>query len=411
MIMAYRLTNVIIYRMLRKVIFKKHGYFQLALSTIGASLGFFVLLAGIQFYIDLKSVLVDKQQMATSDFLVLHKEVGEMSMLKLKNNEFTREEIEEIRQQPYIKEVGELKQGLFEVFATLKGVKQLDMSTAMYFEAIDDKFIDIESSKWKWKEGDSIVPIILPSILLESYNFGMAPSQNLPPITEKTLTWFHYGLRISGNGKVGYFKGIILGFSDRINTILVPKKFIEWANPIFHNRPESNPSQLVIEVDDITHPMLAKFLKEKNYVTNKDKLRSSRIKTILDICLVVFLILGLIILFMAALTFIQYAHLSILRVSTELKNVMAIGYHYTAPARVFLILFIVLNLAALGIGLSGVIWFKGQLGAYFENHYFTVEPGLATTTILTSFGAVAFLFTANVLSIYRLLRGLARHLQ
>ncbi|HYG49687.1 MAG TPA: hypothetical protein VD905_02240, partial [Flavobacteriales bacterium] len=74
--------------MLRKVIFKKHGYFQLALSTLGAGLGFFVLLAGIQFYIDLKSVLVDKHQMATSDFLVLHKEVDEMNMLKLKSNEF-----------------------------------------------------------------------------------------------------------------------------------------------------------------------------------------------------------------------------------------------------------------------------------------------------------------------------------
>ncbi|HYG53402.1 MAG TPA: hypothetical protein VD905_21040, partial [Flavobacteriales bacterium] len=286
-----------------------------------------------------------------------------------------------------------------------------DMSTAMYFESIDDKFIDIESEKWDWHEGDSVIPIILPSILLESYNFGMAPSQNLPPITEKTLTWFYYGLRISGNGRVGHFKGVILGFSDRINTILVPKAFIEWANPIFQNRPEPNPSQLVIEVDDITHPMLAKFLKDKNYITNKDKLRSSRIKSILDICLVVFLVLGLIILFMAALTFIQYAHLSILRVSSELKNVMAIGYHYTAPARIFLVLFMVLNLLALGAGLTGLIWFKGQLSAYFENHYFTVDPGLASTTVLTSFGAVGFLFTANVLSIYRLLRGLARHLQ
>lgn len=396
--------------MLGKVIFKKHGYVQLVLSTIGAALGFFVLLAGIQFYIDLQSILLDKEQMATSDFLVLHKKVSDLSMVKLKANTFSPGEIEEIRKQEYIKEIGEITPGLFKVSAALNGVEAFEMNTDMYFEAVDDKFIDLEHDAWKWREGDADIPIILPSILLESYNFGMAPSQNLPPITEKTLTLFHYDIDIEGNGREAAFKGRIIGFSDRINTILVPKSFLNWANANFRYKNATDPAQLVIEVDDVTNPGLAKFLEEHGYETNGDKLRSSRIKSILNVCLAVFLILGLIILFMAALTFIQYARLSILQVSYELKTLMAIGYHYSRPARVFLRLYAVLNLVAIGIAVTGLIYFKSGLTAYFDKYYFTTSEGLSGITMATAVFTFIFFFSANVLSVYRLLRSLAKSL-
>lgn len=397
--------------MLGKVIFKKHGYFQLALSTIGAALGFFVLLAGLEFYISLKGILLDKEQMATTDFLVLHKKVGNMDMLKLSSGGFTPEEVEEIRQQPYINAVGQITPGLFQVDASLTGVGELEMNTAMYFEAIDERFIDLKKDEWKWKEGDAEVPIILPSILLESYNFGMAPSQNLPPLTEKTLMLFGYDIEIYGNGKKGEFKGRIIGFSDRINTILVPMSFVEWANKIFPNRKAGNPSQLVIEVDDVTHPELARFLKEKGYETNDDKLKSSRIKSILNICLAVFLLLGIIIILMSALTFIQYARISIYRVSYELRTLIAIGYHHSQPAMVFVRLYALLNLVAFALAFSGLWYFKQLLSNYFEQYYFTAPSSLSSTTLLVAGLTVFLFFMANVLSVYRLLKNLAKSLQ
>lgn len=398
--------------MLRKVIFKKKGYFQLGLSTLGATLGFFVLLAGIQFYIDLKSILVDKEQMATSDFLVLHKKVTDMSMFKLTPNSFDADEISEINKQKFVKKVGEISPGLFEVSAKLEGVSELfEMNTAMYMEAVSDDFIDIKPKDWHWKKGDTEIPIIAPSILLEAYNFGMAPSQNLPPITEKTLSHFHYTIEIKGGGYTGKFRGNIVGFSDRLNSILVPKSFLSWANSIFQNKPPTNPTQIVIEVDDITNPELAKFLTKNGYETNYEKLKGSRIKSILNICLLVFLILGAVILFMATLTFIQYAHLSIFKVSYELKTIMAIGYHYTKPALIFLSLFVFLNLTAIIIAFSGLYWFKVELSGYFDQYYFSVNQGISPITMLTGIGAAILLFLANVFSIFRLLRSLAQHLQ
>lgn len=398
--------------MLGKVVFKKRGYFQLALSTIGAALGFFVLLAGLEFYLDLKRILLDKEQMATTDFLVLHKKVGEMDMIGLTDNGFSNDEIEEIRQQPYINTLGEITPGLFKVDASLTGVgRGLEMNTAMYFEAVDENFIDLKKDQWRWKEGDTHIPIILPSILLESYNFGMAPSQNLPPITEKTLMRFGYDIEIRGNGRTGLFKGRIIGFSDRINTILVPMSFIEWANKIYPDRKPGRPAQLVIEVDDVTDPGLAQFLKNKGYETNQDKLQSSRIKSILNICLAVFLLLGIIIILMSALTFMQYARISIYRVSYELKTLMSIGYHYTQPAMVFTRLYTLLNLAAFAIAFTGLWYFKQALSAYFEAYYFSTPGELSNITLVTAGITVILFFSANVLSVYRLLKSLAQRLQ
>lgn len=398
--------------MLRKALFKKHGYFQLILSTLGGALGFFVLLAGIQFYIELRSILLDKDQMSTTDFLVLHKKVSDMSMLKLKSNAFSEKEIEEIRSQNYVKEVGPIVPGLFQVYAELNGAGDLfEMGTAMYFEAVDDKFIDHKNNNWKWQEGDEEIPIILPSILLESYNFGMAPSQNLPPITEKTLKRFYYDIEISNKEKKAKFKGRIIGFSDRINSILVPSAFLKWANSNFQYKPPTDPAQLVIEVDDVTNPQLAKFLEDNNYTTNTDKLQSSRIKSVLNICLVVFLVLGLIIISMAALTFIQYARLSIIQVSYELKTLMSIGYYYTAPAAVFLKLYVVLNLLSLALAMGGLMYFKSMLTRYFEQYYFVTDKGLHQITLLVAGLTIIFFLSANVLSVFRLLKNLAKSLQ
>lgn len=40
-------------------------------------------------------------------------------------------------------------------------------------------------------------------------------------------------ITLRGNGRVEQFKGQIAGFSNRLNTILVPQTFMDWANMSF----------------------------------------------------------------------------------------------------------------------------------------------------------------------------------
>lgn len=397
--------------MLRKAISGQRGFFQLSLSTIGAALGFFILLAGLQFYFDLTALLQDKSQLSTTNFFVIHKQTTSMSMFGLKNNGFTNEEIEEIRQQRFIKEIGAIQPGLFKVSASMNAEKQgIKMNTDMFFEAVDDRFIDLKNGSWEWKKGDHVIPIILPSVLLESYNFGMAPSQNLPPLTEKTIKLFHYNIDIYGNGNEGHFRGRIAGFSDRINTILVPKAFIEYANEKYRSREEGNPAQLVIETDNIDDPELAKFLKEKNYETNAEKLSGSKMRSILTICLLVMLLLGIIIILLAALSFVQYARISLLKSTYELKVLMGIGYNYTRLAKVYVIAYLILTFLALALALTGLLWFKNQLLSYFGNYYFNIDSGIHSYVTATAIFTFFIFYTINVLSVLRLLRSLAKSL-
>jgi len=122
-----------------------------------------------------------------------------------------------------VDDIGEFKSSLFPAVATLTGAKNLPkMYTDIYFESVPDRFIDVKTEKWKWKPGDTIVPIILPSAYLETYNFAYAPSKNLPPLSEKSFSMLYFHIIIKREEGNVNLRGNVVGFSDRINSILAP---------------------------------------------------------------------------------------------------------------------------------------------------------------------------------------------
>ena len=122
------------------------------------------------------------------------------------------------------------------------------MSTQMFFESVPDAYIDVKSADWRFDEQSDFLPIILPRNYLNLYNFGFAQSRNLPQLSEGVLGLVNVDIHISGNGKSRSFKGNIVGFSNRLNTILVPDRFMQWANGEFGNREVKDPSRLIVEV-------------------------------------------------------------------------------------------------------------------------------------------------------------------
>ena len=48
-------------------------------------------------------------------------------------------------------------------------------------------------------------------------------------------------ISLRGNGRVEQFKGKIVGFSNRLNTILVPQTFMDWANKSLAPGKEAQP--------------------------------------------------------------------------------------------------------------------------------------------------------------------------
>ena len=387
------------------------GLLTLIISTIGASLGIFIFLAGFQFYFDLHSIMNDKNQIATADFIMMNKRTTNMEMLGLTDGGFTQEEIDEIKKQPFTKDIGAIQNALFSINASLRDVKAgIEMSTVMYFAAVDDKFIDVEDKTWKWKIGDRAVPIILPSLFVQSYNYGIAPSNGMPPMTEKTFKNFNFIIEIKNEKNTFITIGKIQGFSDRISTILVPKSFLNWANNNFAEKKIANPKQLVIESNDLENPEFSKFINDHNYETNLDNLQNSKIKSILNICLLVLVPFGLIVILLALIGFLQFSVLRIISRTNELKLLMSLGYSYAAPLKSIGLTFTILTLL-IGIGtFTGLYFFKGVLTNYLEEYYFKTTSEINNTVIIIGIFTIFMFYTANILNLLRLLIKLAKNL-
>ena len=74
------------------------------------------------------------------------------------------------------------------------------------------------------------MPIIIPRNYLGLYNSAFAQSQGLPLLSEATMSSLPLQLDLSGAGEEVQLRGRIVGFSNRLNTLLVPLPFLEAMN-------------------------------------------------------------------------------------------------------------------------------------------------------------------------------------
>ena len=143
----------------------------------------------------------------------------------------------------------------------------LHMSTAMFFESVPDEYVDVNLDKWEFDEYERVVPIIIPRNYLNLYNFGFAQSRSLPKLSEGLMGLIQMDIMMRGNGRVEQYKGNIVGFSNRLNTILVPQSFMNWANKNFAPDAEAQPARLIIEVSNPADSSIASYFQKKGYET------------------------------------------------------------------------------------------------------------------------------------------------
>jgi hypothetical protein len=397
--------------MLSKILLRNQRPLQLVLALFGALIGAFILLVSVQFYIDIQSALNSREDLMGSDFLVIQKKVGTASTLNLSRLGFSEEEIATIEKQDFVQEVGRFEANCFKVSAKLVGLPDnKEMLTDAFFEAVPDRFLDVKSDNWHWNSTAEEVPVILPGNYLDAYNYGFGPSQGLPPLSEKAFKMLKMEIRINGKERV-IFKGRIAGFSDRINTILVPLPFLDFANAQYGITPPVPPSRLVLAVEDISHPALARFLEEHGYDTNQEGLKGSRAKMVLFIVLALFLFIGGLIVLLALLSFVQYMQILVQHIHYELKILMLMGYRpskisFRYSGYILLIVTSVLLIAFVGFWLAR---------SYFLE--FTASYELAMPQEVSLFtwlvGGALFLFyvlTGSV-SVFLNIRRLAKNLQ
>ena len=293
------------------------------LSYGGLGIGVLLLLCSMQLYINIDQLIKNRNPKKDGyDYISLAKTITNENMAR--DHSFSEADMEELRKQPGIEAVSPLLANQFLVRAT--GGSTLPFSTDFFLEAIDEKFIDTLPPDFKWVEGQAVVPVIVSSDYLELYNTVFAPSRDLPQFSEKSISAITVQLECYGSNGDQNFGGRIVALSDRINSVLVPVNFLQWANKKFGHAEGSNPNRIYIKTRDANQPELLSFLQQKNYRVNKDKTKFGRIKQVLQAIVSGLAGFGVLVILLALVLFSFYLQLMIARSKENLQLLLTIGY-------------------------------------------------------------------------------------
>ncbi len=390
--------NTLVWKLLRQHI----NIGQLAGFFLANLFGMMIVLLSVQFYKDVIPVFTKGDSFMKKDFIIATKKVSTLGTFINKNNAFSPEEIADLKKQPFTKTIGAFTPSQFKVSAGL-GMQEagINLSTEMFFESVPDEFVDINLDKWHFDKEVQEIPIIIPRNYLNLYNFGFAQSRSLPKISEGLISLIQMNIILRGNGQVEQFKGNIVGFSNRLNTILVPQSFMDWANKKFAPNIEAQPARLIIEVNNPADSAIANYFQQKGYETEDGKLDAG--KTTYFLRLVVGIVLG-VGLFISVLSFyilMLSIFLLLQKNTTKLESLLLIGYSPVRVALPYQILTVGLNVIVLLLSIGIVSWIR----TYYINSIRLLFPQLETGSLWVAISMGIFLFLIvsiiNILAVRR----------
>lgn len=342
--------------------------------------GVAIILLGVQFYNDYKA-LDSEDSFMKADYLIVNKKIGALSGLTGAQSTFSQTDIDNLAAEDFVERMGAFTPSSFNVRARFNVEGFVSFSTEMFFESVPDDFVDVESDAWHYREGSSDIPIILPKNYLDLYNFGYAQGKGLPKLSEGILGAMKLQIQIEGNGGHGDFEGRIVGFSSRLNTILVPEQFMQWANQQYANGDEAKePTRLIVEVNNPTDERITSYLQAHDYETDEDKLDASKTTYILRIIVSIVMAVGIVISILSIYILMLSVFLLVQKNSTKLENLLLIGYSPTKVSFPYQALTVGLNALVLLLAVAVMLVVRSIYLEMFQNFFPDLEvPGILPT--------------------------------
>ena len=360
-------------------------------------IGMAITLLGCQFYQDATSVLGAKDRFMKGDYIIISKQVRGGLFSGKKSNSFSASEIEELSKQDFALRVGRFLPSKFRVSAGL--TLGMGMSTYMFFEAVPEEFLDVKAEDWKYDPNSDEVPIIIPRNYLGLYNSAFAQSQGLPLLSEATMSSLPLQLDLSGAGEEVQLRGRIVGFSNRLNTLLVPLPFLEAMNERLAPGAEAPSTRLIVEVKNPSDPAITLYLRDHHYESEGERLASGESMYLLRLLAGLVLAIGVLISTLSVYLLLLSIYLLLQKNTRQIEDLLLLGYTRSAVIRPYIALTLIVQCAVLGLSLVAVAYARGYyIEAAQRLLSDEVSGGLGTTALI---GVGIFLITAliNTLSI------------
>ena len=387
------------WKLLRKHISKS----QLIGFSLANLIGLTIVILAVQFYHDVKPVFSDEESFISKDFVIITRNITSAGAMMGNTSEFSDEAIQDIEAQQWCRKVGRFTNSNFGIMATIGNGGAGTMRTQFFFEAIPSEFIDVDPT-WTFDSAHPQVPIIMSRDYLSLYNFGFASTQGMPHISEGNASSVPMMFNFNGNGRSEMIPGRIVGFSNRLNTIIVPQEFMDWANARYGNETKPQPQRLIIEVNRPGDPKIQEYMNAHRYEIAGDKATSSKAYYFLTLIISIVIVVGIIISLLSFFVLMLSIYLLLQKNTKKLQDLLMLGYSPGEVSRPYIKMVLCVNACVLLFSI--VIMLLARLGYLGMMKSLGVAGGTTWLSMAVGLVIMVCITAGNVLAIARKIKAL-----
>ena len=383
---------------IKKILFKNQSKSQLILTSTGLILGLVAVVFSLQVYTNVQHLLVENEKNSGSKYLEINKKIGYTNTIGLSSSNFSEQEVKEASSKDFIKDVGKVIANNFKV--SIEGGIGIPFYTELFLQSVPNKFMDIDTSGFNWSPASNEVPIVVSTHFFNLYNHGFAPSQGLPALPKSALKQKSFTLNIKGDKNKAKLKCRIYGYSDRINSILVPNSFLSWANKSFTSKTSEDISMLVLEVEDAGDSRLINYLEQNDYSVNKEKINFDNTKLILKSLIYLFFILGIIIFSLSVIQILSFSKLVIAENKTNIHLFFLMAYTKRNIAKTLFAVYFKIIIVSVVVSFVVLLGILSVLQTLMESYNFEVDfvNSIPAALFFILIGGTIFIIYTNIFS-------------
>ena len=334
-----------------------------------------------------------------SDYIIVNKKIGMGNTISGRTNTFSPAEVNDVRISPlppaWAPSPPRNTRWKPTWGSTVSACSTLNSSS----RASPTIFVDAPKGSWKYTPGDHVVPIILPRPISRCTTSAFAQSRSLPKDQLRLVGMINFDIFIHGNGHSDHFKGKVIGFSSRLNTILVPQAFMDWSNNYFAPGSHSDPTRLIMQVDNPANEKVTKYIDQKGYEVEDDKLQAEKTTYFLRMIVSMVMVVGLVISILSFYILMLSIYLLVQKNSSKLENLLLIGYSPNNVARPYQLLTIGLNTGVLLIAWATLYFVRDYYMGVIETLFPDIDSGTMLPAILLGLCIFALVSICNIIAI------------
>ena len=195
------------------------------------------------------------------------------------------------------------------------------------------------------------------------------------------------------------YKGKVIGFSSRLNTLLVPQAFMDWSNQYYAPNEHSDPTRLILQIDNPANEKFSQYTEKKGIEIENDKLNSQKTTYFLRMMVSMVMVVGLVISILSFYILMLSIYLLVQKNSSKLENLLLIGYSPNNVARPYQLLTMFLNVGVLLLAWTILYFIRDYYMGFIETLFPDIDKGNVLPAVVLGVALFLLVSICNLLAI------------